>query len=43
MRAMTVVLLPSRRSRASPRRRAPEIIEAAARVFALHGFHGATT
>ena len=40
---MTVVPLPSRRSRASPRRRAPEIIEAAARVFAQHGFHGATT
>jgi TetR/AcrR family transcriptional regulator, cholesterol catabolism regulator len=43
MRAMTVVPLPSRRSRTSPRRRAPEIIEAAARVFAQHGFHGATT
>jgi TetR/AcrR family transcriptional regulator, cholesterol catabolism regulator len=41
MRAMTVVPLPSRRSRT--RRRAPEIIEAAARVFAQHGFHGATT
>jgi TetR/AcrR family transcriptional regulator, cholesterol catabolism regulator len=41
---MTVVSLPaSRRSRASPRRRAPEIIEAAARVFAERGFHGATT
>ena len=41
---MTVVPLPtSRRSRASPRRRAPEIIEAAARVFAERGFHGATT
>jgi TetR/AcrR family transcriptional regulator, cholesterol catabolism regulator len=39
---MTVVSLrPSRR--ASPRRRAPEIIEAAARVFAERGFHGATT
>jgi len=39
---MTVVTLrPSRR--ASPRRRAPEIIEAAARVFAERGFHGATT
>jgi AcrR family transcriptional regulator len=41
---MTVVSLPaSRRSRASPRRRAPEIMEAAARVFAERGFHGATT
>jgi TetR/AcrR family transcriptional regulator, cholesterol catabolism regulator len=41
---MTVVSLSaSRRSRASPRRRAPEIIEAAARVFAERGFHGATT
>jgi TetR/AcrR family transcriptional regulator, cholesterol catabolism regulator len=39
---MTVVTLrPARR--ASPRRRAPEIIEAAARVFAERGFHGATT
>jgi AcrR family transcriptional regulator len=39
---MTVVSLrPSRR--ASARRRAPEIIEAAARVFAERGFHGATT
>src|SRR5262249_62312629 len=34
---------PSRRLRPSPRRRAPEIIEAAARVFAERGFHGATT
>src|SRR3954454_24992878 len=42
--AMTVVPLPSsRRSRRSPRRREPEIIEAAARVFAARGFHGATT
>jgi TetR/AcrR family transcriptional regulator, cholesterol catabolism regulator len=41
---MTVVpLASSRRSRPSPRRRAPEIIEAAARVFAERGFHGATT
>src|SRR5215218_8184794 len=41
---MTVVTLPSsRRSRRSPRRREPEIIEAAARVFAERGFHGATT
>jgi TetR/AcrR family transcriptional regulator, cholesterol catabolism regulator len=41
---MTVVTLSSaRRSRPSARRRAPEIIEAAARVFAERGFHGATT
>jgi TetR/AcrR family transcriptional regulator, cholesterol catabolism regulator len=39
---MTVVPIPTRRSR-SPRRRAPEIIDAAARVFAERGFHGATT
>ena len=38
---MTVIpLRTSRRSRASPRRRAPEIIEAAARIFAERGFHG---
>src|ERR1700751_2676300 len=43
MRGMTVVPLPSPRSRASPQRRSPEIIEAAARVFAQHGYHGATT
>jgi AcrR family transcriptional regulator len=30
-------------SRPTARRRAPEIIEAAARVFAQRGFHGATT
>src|SRR5262249_18956698 len=36
-------LPPARRLRPSPRRRAPEIIEAAARVFAERGFHGATT
>jgi AcrR family transcriptional regulator len=41
---MTVVSLSAaRRSRPSARRRAPEIIEAAARVFAQRGFHGATT
>jgi AcrR family transcriptional regulator len=41
---MTVVALPSsRRTRPNRRRRAPEIIEAAARVFAERGFHGATT
>src|SRR5215471_20006221 len=38
----TVVAMPSARRR-SPRRRAPEIIDAAARVFAERGFHGATT
>jgi TetR/AcrR family transcriptional regulator, cholesterol catabolism regulator len=41
---MTVIALPSaRRERSNARRRAPEIIEAAARVFAERGFHGATT
>jgi AcrR family transcriptional regulator len=41
---MTVVALPStRRSEKNRRRRAPEIIAAAARVFAERGFHGATT
>jgi AcrR family transcriptional regulator len=40
---MTVVTLPSTRRSASQRRRAPQIIEAAARVFAERGFHGATT
>src|SRR5262245_26908235 len=40
---MTVVPFSTRRLRSSPRRRAPEIIEAAARVFAERGFHGATT
>ena len=40
---MTIVGLPSIRSAVSPRRRAPQIIEAAARVFAERGFHGATT
>src|SRR5262249_2413154 len=39
---MTVVPLRLSR-RPSPRKRAPEIIEAAARVFASKGFHGATT
>ena len=38
---MNVIEVP-RRS-ASQRRRAPQIIEAAARVFAERGFHGATT
>jgi len=40
---MTIVGLPSIRSAVSPRRRAPQIIEAAALVFAERGFHGATT
>jgi AcrR family transcriptional regulator len=40
---MTVVPLSLRRLRPTPRRRAPEIIDAAARVFAQRGFHGATT
>ena len=40
---MNVVGLPSSRDTPSRRRRAPEIIEAAARVFAERGFHGATT
>ena len=40
---MTVATLPSTRRAPSKRRRAPQIIEAAARVFAERGFHGATT
>ena len=41
---MTVVKLSSsRRGQQNRRRRAPEIIEATARVFAERGFHGATT
>src|SRR6476619_2314453 len=40
---MNVHALPSTRRPASKRRRAPQIIEAAARVFAERGFHGATT
>src|SRR5215831_12356210 len=39
---MAVIHIPRARRR-SPRRRAPEIIDAAARVFAERGFHGATT
>jgi AcrR family transcriptional regulator len=39
---MKVVALRSRR-KPMPRRRAPEIIDAAARVFAERGFHGAST
>ena len=40
---MNVLTLPSTRRSASQRRRAPQIIDAAARVFAERGFHGATT
>jgi AcrR family transcriptional regulator len=45
---MTVVSIAVRRAplprpARSPRRRAPQIIQAAARVFAERGFHGATT
>ena len=40
---MTVVALAPASARDRPRRRAPEIIDAAARVFAERGFHGATT
>src|SRR5262245_7140639 len=40
---MNIVALPSTRRNASQRRRAPQIIDAAARVFAERGFHGATT
>jgi len=40
---MSVQTLPSTRRSPSQRRRAPQIIEAAARVFAERGFHGATT
>ena len=39
---MAVIPIPRARRRPS-RRRAPEIIDAAARVFAERGFHGATT
>ena len=40
---MNVVALTTTLRKASRRRRAPQIIEAAARVFAERGFHGATT
>ena len=40
---MNVLALPSTRRSANQRRRAPQIIDAAARVFADRGFHGATT
>ena len=40
---MNIHALRSTRWPPSQRRRAPQIIDAAARVFAEHGFHGATT
>src|SRR6188474_2036144 len=40
---MNVLAMPSTRRSASQRRRAPQIIDAAARVFAERGYHGATT
>lgn len=40
---MTVVAPPTAGKRPNLRRRAPQIIEAAARVFAERGYHGATT
>ena len=40
---MNVLAMPPTRRNASQRRRAPQIIDAAARVFAERGFHGATT
>src|SRR5262249_36982101 len=40
---MLIVTLRSGRLSGQQRRRTPEIIEAAARVFAQRGFHGATT
>jgi AcrR family transcriptional regulator len=43
MAGMTVLSPALSRRSASQRRRAPQIIEAAARVFAERGFHGATT
>src|SRR5215831_10243669 len=43
MPLMNIVALPVTRRNASQRRRAPQIIEAAAHVFAERGFHGATT
>jgi len=39
----TIALPPTRRSAGSPRKRAEEVIEAAATVFAQRGYHGATT
>src|SRR6187399_1379628 len=40
---MNVLAMPSTRRNASQRRRAPQIIDAAAKVFAERGYHGATT
>ena len=40
---MNILALRSTRRNASQRRRAPQIIDAAARVFSERGFHGATT
>lgn len=40
---MNAVTASTSRQRSNQRRRAPQIIEAAARVFAERGFHGATT
>src|SRR5262249_39062771 len=40
---MNIHALPSTRRPLNRRRRAPQIIEAAARIFAERGFHGATT
>ncbi len=40
---MNILTLPKNRRPTNQRRRAPQIIEAAARVFADRGFHGATT
>jgi len=40
---MNVLAMPSTRRSASQRRRAPQIIDAAARAFAERGSHGATT
>jgi AcrR family transcriptional regulator len=41
---MSVIPIPSaRRAKRSSRRRAPEIIDAAARIFAERGYHGAST
>ena len=40
---MNVHALPSTRRSLNQRRRAPQVIEATARIFAERGFHGATT
>lgn len=40
---MNILTVPKGRRTSTQRRRAPQIIEAAARVFAERGFHGATT